>query len=91
MREEEKGSLLIVGVDSFFFLVRGRIGAALKRGFGGIVLGGCILGWSLRKSTQEREKGDCSQDCPSTFLVTLGVLIHIQSFHLVVSKNSMYC
>ena len=71
--------------------MRGRIGAARKRGFGGIVLGGWILGWSLRKSTQEREKGDCSQDCPGTLLVTLGVFIHIQSLHLVVSENSMYC
>ena len=50
-----------------------------------------ILGWSLRKSTQEREKGDCSQDCPGTLLVTLDVFIHIQSLHLVVSENSMYC
>ena len=28
-------------------------------------------------STQEREMGDCSQDCPSTLLVTLSVLTHI--------------
>ena len=46
---------------------------------------------SLRNSTQEREKGDCSQDCLGTLLVTLGVFIHIQSLHLVVYENSMYC
>ena len=42
------------------------------------------------KNTRTR-KGWLQQDCPGTFLVTLGVFIHIQSLHLVVSENSMYC
>ena len=45
--------------------------------------------WGRR--TEETEKSNCNQDCPGTLLVTLGVFIHIQSLHLVFSKNSMCC
>ena len=50
-----------------------------------------FLGLPLWKSTQELERGDCSQNYPGTLMVTLGVLIHIWFLHLVISEYSMHC
>ena len=49
-------------------------------------------GGILKKSAERRaeREGDWKQDCPGTFLVTFGVLIHTRFLHLVISEYSIY-
>ena len=46
----------------------------------------------LKKSAERRaeREGDWRQDCPGTFLVTFGVLIHTRFLHLMISEYSIY-
>ena len=44
-----------------------------------------------KKSTQERERGDCSQGSSGTVLVILGILTHVRFLHVFVSKYLIYC
>ena len=67
--------------EEILFLVRGRIRAARKRGYGGFL-----------ESEEQRkwEKSNCNQGYPGMLFVTLGIFTHVRFFSVFVFLN-IYC